>query len=609
MSDIYQHLGLKRDIFDHFALQASLVVDNRMKGDLERHTRVLTKITERYLTDSKAVASKDSVDKVLQKIKQLSGLKDESYGWTAFELRIISYNLGGLQDSTTAFRYAVRMLDKNWRNLFFGGITFYVLNNWLVSDTAKVDTVCELLKRKLEEYNGTNQRVLSLKNHANYFSYNNGPLHLSALLSQRNKFIMEAPEIIGYKENAISFSYFSNVILEYFSRKGTIDIPTLEKVLTLHTLDRTKKLALAKFVELAEKGGNEYVQTEICKFSQRILGDIALASTWTPFPNATYEEKEQLLHAQSLVNQWNARKAINVFFELCVQDSRRKELWLKYVPFIYDFRIVGSKATKAKLLGDERVCDLINYYFITTRSSRRQTSSLVLYIKDKVFVEFSDKGALYVYNMSNPQILGIRNNKTVIEGVDDLKLPSINLLIDNFIGDGKWYSGYESQSWIKYHDEGRLLHSDYWRERINAWMRQKLKLDYSKPKDYVPDYQKVDYNYTKETLESKKNNSLWAYSKWLFNKSCRIEAYQDGFYLFIKNKMERVLLNKTSIEPHGNIWTKTEQSNQYSKLLKLLYHYKEEDFLIGYLLLHLDLNRVSYKKDFVKENEWLTVLL
>lgn len=578
MSDIYQHLGLKRDIFDHFALQASLVVDNRMKGDLERHTRVLTKITERYLIDSEAVASKDSVKKVLLKVKRLSRLQDELYEWSAFELRIISYNLGLLQDSATAFRYAVQMLDKHWRNLFFGGVTFYVLDNWLAPDTTKKDTVCELLKRKLEEYDGDNKRIKELKNHANYFDLN-GPLRLATLLSQRNMFIMEAPEILGYKENAISFSFFSNVIMEYFSRKGTIDIPILEKVLTLHTWDRTKKLTLAKFVELAEKGGNEYVQTEVSKFSQRILGDIALASTWTPFPNASYEEKELLLHAQSLVNQWNARKAINSFFELCVQDERRKGLWLKYVPFIYDFRIIGSKATKAKLLGDERVCDLINYYYITTRSSRRQTSSLVLYIKDKVFVEFSDKGALYVYNMSNPKLSEIRKNKTVIEGVDELKIPSINLLIDNFEGAGNWYSGYESQSWIKYHDEGRLLHSDYWRERINAWMRQKLNIDFNRPKDnmIIP----ANAEYTTEIPYNNSNQRPFAYSKWVFNNLCRVEAYKDGFYLRLWNLEKLTLIASMEYTTNGSIWIKKDKDYR-----KVYYRVMNEDKYLGFLSFH-----------------------
>lgn len=585
MSDIYQHLGLKRDIFDHFALQASLVVDNKLRSGIERHIRSLSKIAEQHLVDSQAVAPKDAVDKVLLKVKRLSRLLDETYEWTAFELRIIAYNLGSLKDSSIEFRYAVNLLDKQWRNIFFGGITFYVLENWLPAVAGQKDIVCEILKRKLEKYDGDNRRIKVLKNHADYFD-SNGPLRLATLLLQKNKPIMEAPELLGYKENAISFSYFSDVILYYFSQKGTIETGVLEEVLTYHSLDRTKKLALANLVSLAEKEGKEYVQTQVCKFAQRILGDIALSSTWTPFPNASEEEIGKLRKAQALVNQWNARKAINTFFELCVQDSKRKELWLKYVPFIYDFRIVGSKATKTKLLSDDRVANLIESYFITTKSSRRQTSALVLYISNKVLVEFSDKGALYIYNRTHTLVSEIRKGRVDIDGVEDLKLPSLNLLIDGFEGAGNWYEGYESSSWIKYHDEGRLLHSDYWRERINAWMRQHLKIDYRRPENYKDsllsfDYVQSDNSKPQDSLE----NKPLAVSKLIFAGICRVEGYKDGVYLRITNSNKLVLLASIEWNSGDSIWIKKDRS-----FLEVYIHARSKNDYLGFLSYwgHLD---------------------
>lgn len=568
MSDIYQHLGLKRDFIDHFALQASLVVDNRMKSDLERHTRVLTKITERYLIDSEAVASRDSVDKVLLKVKRLSRLYDETYEWSLFELRIISYNLGLLQDSATAFRYAVQMLDKHWRNLFFGGVMFYVLDNWLAPDATKKDTVCELLKRKLEEYDGNNRRVLSLKDHANYFD-SNGPLRLATLLLQRNKSIMEAPEILGYKGNTISFSYFSDVIKDYFSQKGTIDIPALEDVLTLHTLDRTKKLALANLVVLAEKEGVEYAQTQVVKFAQRILGDIALTSTWTPFPNASYEEKEQLLHAQALVNQWNARKAINTFFELCVQDVSRKEFWLKYVNFINDFRIAGSKAVYTKLIGDWRISDIISHYFIKTNSKSGRTSALILYIRDKVFVEFSDSGAIYVYNKEHWKVGDIRT-KNKVSAIEDLKAPDFDKLVENygeknFVYDVNAYYHYKEVDLTKFNDEGKMFHIGYWDERLHAWILNKLKIDYTKPNEYshfqlTDNYQIEDKHFEKSDAFSFSNNAKpIAVSKLLFDNKCRVEAYNDGIYIHIYNHEKFVLLAEMRCDRNCSIWIKKDR--------------------------------------------------
>lgn len=582
MSDIYQHLGLKRDIFDHFALQASLVVDNNLRSGVDRHIRLLSKIVEQHLVDSQAVAPKDAVDKVLLKVKRLSSLRDGSYEWSYFELRIIAYNLASLKDSAIEFRYAINLLDKHWRNLFFSGITFYVLENWFAAVSAQKDIVCELLRRKLEEYDGENRRILALKNHADYFE-SNGPLRVATLLSQKNMPIMEAPELLGYKENAISFSYFSDVILYYFSQKGTIETGLLEEVLTYHSLDRTKKLALANLVNLAEKEGKESVQTQVSKFAQRILGDIALSSTWTPFPNASEEEVEKLRKSQVLVNQWNARKAINTFFELCVQDPKRQELWLKYVPFVYDFRIVGSKATKTKLLSDDRVSELIDSYYITTKSSRKQTSALVLYISNKVFVEFSDKGALYVYNMSHFKVINLRKETVPLDGVEDLKLPSINLLIDGFEGAGNWYEGYETNTWIKYHDEGRLLHSDYWRERINAWMRQKLRIDYKRSQDYVPLQQpsasQSEMSKSRHTEKAENYSGRpFAVSKLLFGGICRVEAYTNGFYLRICNSNKLRRIADMNYSTNGSIWVRKDKDYE-----KIYYHTAEKEEYLGFL--------------------------
>jgi hypothetical protein len=585
MNTAYQHLGLTPDIIDNFALQANLVVDGQMQRMLEKRIRDLSRISERFTDGGEVIASKESVDKVITKAKRLSkrvGVYDNE--WSPIELRILSYNLGQIYNDTLVFDYVANLLNRNWRNMFFNGLLFCLLNDWLSPQQVQKDSICNLLKRKLEEYDGNSQRFLALKNHANFLD-TNGPLRMATLLVHQSKSVLEAPTIFGYKESTLSFSYFSDVILHYFNLRGTIEVDLFEVVLAQHQLDRTKKLILAMMVEQAEKEGKEPIQTQVSKFAQAILGDIALSSTWAPFPNATQEEIERLRKSQALVNQWNARKAINTFFELCVQDPKRKELWLKYVPFIYDFRIVGSKATKTKLLSDDRISDLIGYYYITTKSSKRQTSALVLFINNKVFVEFSDKGALYIYNHTHPKVSGIRKDRVVIDGVDELKQPSINLLIDGFEGDGKWYHGYESQSWIKYHDEGRLLHSDYWRERINAWMRQKLKIDYKRPQGYsfsppsAPSLNETRQSEQIETVESHTNKPI-ACSKLLYGGLCRVEGHENGLYLRICSSNEAVLLRPMKWKSNSSIWIKKR------KFEEIYCHTQDKEKYLGFLSFH-----------------------
>lgn len=578
MNTAYQHLGLTPGIIDNFALQANLVVDEQMKRTLERRIRELSRISDRVMEGESSVAPKETVDKVMVKVRHFSRRANADYEeWSPIELRILSYNLAQLSSVPTAFDYALLLLERNWRTMFFNGLMFFLLNNWLSQQPAQRDSVSTLVKRKLEEYDGVNSRYLSWKNHANFFDAN-GPLRVATLLSHQSVPVMNAPKLLGYKESVFAFPYFSDVILHYFAQSGTIDVSVLEQVFALHQLDRTKKLMLAMMVDHAEKEASEPLQTQVSKFAQAILGDIALSSTWTPFPNANEEEIVKLKKSQALVNQWNARKAINTFFELCVQDSRRKELWLKYVPFIYDFRIVGSRAIRTKLLCDERIGDLIGNYFIATNSSRGQTSALVLYISSKVFVEFSDKGALYVYDSTHYKISGLTKRGAAVSAVDDLKLPSINLLIDGFMGDGSWYHGYESQSWITYHDQGRLLHSDYWRERINAWMRQKLHIDYKHPNDNKPPVSTLPSIERHDHPEKSASTKPIAISKRLFGGICRVEAFRDGLYLRIcdSDKLHRLI--EKDFTSTGNIWIKKEKDYE-----QVYYHTSDNDEYLGFL--------------------------
>lgn len=568
MKTAYQHLGLTPDIIDNFALQANLIVDGQLQSTLEKRIRELSKISERFAEGGELVASKESVDKVIAKAKRLSkkaGANDND--WSPIELRILSYNLGQISNDATAFDYAAGLLDRNWRNMFFNGLLFCLLNDWLTPKQVHKGSICNLLKRKLEMYDGSNQRFLALKNHANFLE-ENGPLRLATLLIHQSKSIIEAPTIFGYKESTLSFSYYSDVILHFFNLRGTIEVNLLEDIFALHQLDRTKKLILAMMVEQAEKEGKEYVQTRVSKFAQAILGDIALSSTWAPFPNATQDEIEKLRRSQTLVNQWNARKAINTFFELCVQDAKRKEFWLKYANFVNDFRIAGSKAVNTRLLGDERIKDIISDYFIKTNSESGKTSALILFVRDKVFIEFSDKGAIYVYNQNHRIVRSIiERNK--VSSIDYLKSPEFDMLVEHygevdFVYDERSYYDYRTVDLTTFNDEGKMFHIGYWDERLHAWIQNKLGIDYKKPNDYrkIPPVAPLQSETSISEYCGKTdshNGKAIAVSKLLYGGICRVEGYEDGLYLRICNTNKLVLLVPMEWKYNSSIWIKREK--------------------------------------------------
>lgn len=552
MRTAYQLLHLTPEIINNFALQAKLVVDEQMQRVLEKRIRELSRLSERFTESTEGVASKVAIDKVISKVKRLakkSGADDKA--WSPIELRILSYNLDQINDDAIAFDYAANLIDRNWRNLFFNGLLFYLMNDWLSPDQNHKDKICNLLKRKLNDYDGSNRRIMALKNHANFLDAN-GSLRMATLLAHQSKPITSAPLIFGYKESALSFSYFSDVILYYFKLQETIDVSILESVFAYHHLDRTKKLLLAMMVERVEQDGSEPLQTKVSKFAQKIFGDIALSSTWTPFPNATKEEIELLHKSKSLVNQWNARKAINTFFELCVQDPKRKKYWLKYTSFIDDFRIAGSWAVKTKLTGDKRVADIISEYFIKTNSHNGRTSALILYIRDKVFIEFSDKGAIYVYNQDHWNVSSIREDNEV-SSIDDLKSTYFDKLVDHYGEVDVVYSSYSYPYYYntidltEYNDEGKMFHIGYWEERLDAWMLNKLGIDCKKSNEKMP-LEMEDGPIPFEKIQAD------IVSRWLYDKRCRVAANKDGFYIVVASTNNAFEIMKKKRDRGGDIF-------------------------------------------------------
>ena len=367
-----------------------------------------------------------------------------------------------LRGNDRAYEYALSLLNQNWRNLYMNGLVFYLLNSWNSLESHYRELTSKLLIEKLKAYTDSNRRYLCLKDHANLFE-EAGPYRLAALLIQRGLRPIDAPKILGYKESAINQSYYSDVIIRYVKNKDIHDLDTVEEIFEYHNLDRTRKLVLAHLVEREDRNPDGLKRTQLCRFVNRILGDVTLASTWAPFIGASDEEAQRLKRAMTLVNNWFTQQIIETFFEICVQDENRKRFWLNYVNVISGFKIVGSAIIKSLLLSDSRIGTLFIKHFIETNSHTSQTSALILFIKDKMLVEFSDTGALYVYNHNHSQVKMVLQRRGWITSTNDLKVPSMGALI-------------YSDNWGSYsfYEEGRMPHQGDWVKRLTMWLQRKL---------------------------------------------------------------------------------------------------------------------------------------
>lgn len=462
MTDAFSLLNINRDVLKDFHLLANRVDNLQIERVINQNMRKLKSIEERLLVDEGIKVSKQSIDEILYKVVQYAKKEDFNMeNWTMRELRIVSYYMMKLQDDENAYVYALMLLDNGWRNLFFNGLVFYLMNSWCLIKPDLRKSTSQLIVKKLQQYRDNNRRYLLLKNHANMFE-EMGPQRLALLLVSQNKDVREAPLVLGSKPSAFSQSYFSDVVVKYCDRKS-VNLDILEEIFETHNVARTKKLVFAELVKRADANGDPLAQTQLSKFINRQLGDVTLASTWAPFAGATYEEAQKLKRAMQLVNLWFTRRIIETFFEVCVQDRDRKKFWLEYVPYVSGFKIVGSTMTKRTLQNDQRVSTMFQRHFIETNSTYSQTAALVLSIKNYVLVEFSDTGSLYAYKQGNQMVQFLRKGTRYMTSTNDLKDTSMEILVE------KTTWGY-----TYYNEEGRLTHRGYWQDRLKQWMQMKV---------------------------------------------------------------------------------------------------------------------------------------
>ena len=580
MSDIYSILNINSGIIQDFHLLADRVADHQIEKVINKNVRALKQIEERMFVDKGLNIAQQSIDEIISKVIHMAPSGDTSMNnWTIRELRIVSYYLMKLRDDNVCYLYALELLDKNWKNMFFNGLVFYLLNSWHSIESDYRDLTSQLLVRKLNSYSESNRRYGLWRNRANLFD-SNGPVRMAALLKAKNMSMAEAPSLLGFKNTSIKQAYYSDVIVKYVETNHITNLDSIEQVFELHNLDRTKKLIFAYLVETEDRIGDGLRRAQLCRFANVKLGDVTLASSWAPFTGATEKEVQRLRKAMELVNMWFLQQIVESFFEICVQDRERKSFWLKYVQnrSITRFKIIGSTAIKRLLQSNSKIGSMFLRHFIETNSYSSQTSALALFMKNKMFVEFSDTGALYVYNQTHSMVKKVTNARYGISSTNELKIPSMNVLIE-----ANTWGGYY------YYEEGRMTHQGYWQQRLEGWLNKMVLssdnnsmsfLDQknddvfkAKPlpaenfKPLAAESVETETATEQDKVVEKKEESLvlesvpvefrYKIASKVLENGVRVVANAKGFYLSLgKNHYELIKLFASGQAPTGSIWMK-----------------------------------------------------
>ena len=580
MSDIYSILNINSGIIQDFHLLADRVADHQIEKVINKNVRALKQIEERMFVDKGLNIAQQSIDEIISKVIHMAPSGDTSINnWTIRELRIVSYYLMKLRDDNVCYLYALELLDKNWKNMFFNGLVFYLLNSWHSIESDYRDLTSQLLVRKLNSYSESNRRYGLWRNRANLFD-SNGPVRMAALLKAKNMSMAEAPSLLGFKNTSIKQAYYSDVIVKYVETNHITNLDSIEQVFELHNLDRTKKLIFAYLVETEDRIGDGLRRAQLCRYANVKLGDVTLASSWAPFTGATEKEVQRLRKAMELVNMWFLQQIVESFFEICVQDRERKSFWLKYVQnrSITRFKIIGSTAIKRLLQSNSKIGSMFLRHFIETNSYSSQTSALALFMKNKMFVEFSDTGALYVYNQTHSMVKKVTNARYGISSTNELKIPSMNVLIE-----ANTWGGYY------YYEEGRMTHQGYWQQRLEGWLNKMVlssdnnsmsfleqKNDdvfKAKPlpaenfKPLAAESVETETATEQDKVVEKKEESLvlesvpvefrYKIASKVLENGVRVVANAKGFYLSLgKNHYELIKSFASGQAPNGSIWMK-----------------------------------------------------
>jgi predicted CopG family antitoxin len=452
---------------EKFQTSVMEIIPISLKYQIENRVSEMKEITTTFGKPDFEFHDQSSVDIIIRKFK--SSLKKKNMEFSRRELRILAFSLDHerkIIEYESEVEYALHLMILNWSDRYLYGLFIVLMRNWKMTNLNSLKLIEQLLLKKLTEYTGTNSTLCSLKGNIRFFSLSKGDVILGAELSIQNILLSNATEYLSIQESRFSDPYFSEVILTYYEKKkNNISVILEELMISLKKHNNnvkgtalSKKL-MSKLILQANTPQFSSLQEKIKNESFKLVGDPE--KDWTIYENASDIDKQQLMEAKNVLNEWITKQFINVFFNVCLNDTRRKKFWLRYASLITSFKVYGSTYTESLLKQDDRIAEFVSGRFKKV-ASNRDVSAFILTIGEYVLIEFSKEGYAFLAYKNNSNLTPNFNKK--LDSVEDLRNPNLGMLIQT--------NGFRED----YYDNGRLFHKDgreVWEIRFNKWIKQK----------------------------------------------------------------------------------------------------------------------------------------
>lgn len=455
-NSIYDILDFHLD-FDAYASTAADAVPIPLRKSIQESVNELRAITKELPSFDDKEPSESVRQQALRKfLSRINYINPNDF--TYREIRALIYCMSEFCDGIRECISFAHLLQNKWRDRFINGILYFLLNNWDSMNYTNILPIIKVFQNKLSIYEGKRDKFLILKRNARFFDAN-GPEQLGQTLRKKDEgedifcSLFTAPSVyLGLSNNSLQEEYYSRVIIAYFGKSVMQKLDLLKEVLQVHNYDLTIKRIIPPLIVSSKNEDNNNI-TELRSFAIKNIGNPEDANCWL-MDKGTLDERSNLFEAREILRKWVKIKFIEIFFNICIRDDKRKKYWLKHIDWISDYEVRCTPVTFARLMSNKSLTNLLDEKVkIINENSKEDMSAFYMRIGSYVFIEFSHSSCLYMLERWSPNGKKVLNDVHSFEEIKGLRL------------------GYIQQFFMK-DREGRIRHDLNWEELLEQWMKK-----------------------------------------------------------------------------------------------------------------------------------------
>ncbi|MCR4819631.1 MAG: hypothetical protein K5838_00730 [Elusimicrobiales bacterium] len=429
----------------------------------------IDKIASRLDAEMQYVPTKHDIEALKRKfLTYCSSVSSYLHYFSRKEIRQMCYCINSLIDfekegqsvSEKRVEIFINLLRNNWSKRYLRPLCRFMLSDW--DKMLRHKNFHSFILNEIKKSNSGIKFISKINTYMHFFSYA-GAKYLGSYLKQNKKTLADCVEMLGLRKKNITYSYFRNVMIYYYSEAEAMD-DSFEEYMELCDSNETRKVILPQLI--ADIDEKERSAPALWQKQKEILKSLAIKYIgmpkdilWNVAADAPDKAKENIKKAMNIVRRWITQQYIDVVFNKLMRDEKRACFWKKYAGSIDNFKVVGGDNTRSVINNEFKGIDIQEHYIPVLR--RRKYSvynyeivAFIMWIRDRKIIEFSDTGnALFVYVESEWKTLSWSS-------VPELKMKNCRGLIGR--------NGYN--------DSGRLIHSFGWQDKLQYWLQNKLNI-------------------------------------------------------------------------------------------------------------------------------------